>query len=813
MSRWLRDPRVLLGGAAVGLFAAAIVFALVASGGDEPEAGFAPVRAAPVPYDGRSPRVPAGDEQRVLVSLARPSLGEKAAQRERAGLTPLTPRSQRRYVRSLRREGVSLRSALDARGVRLRSVVAFERTINGFAATIRTRDLAAVSSLGARARPVRRFFPAGSEPVAVNGASAGADGPAARTIGPVALLDTGVDLGHPDLRGRVTAGADTVSGDRDPAPGRDPRARDRLETHGTALAGVLVAAGVEVRAYRVAGLQPVESGGAQAFATTDQLLAGLERAVDPDGDGDTEDAPALALAGVSAPYAGFAGAPEAQAAEGAAALGMLVIAPAGEEGAATGPNGVIGSPGAAPAALAVGAAVRESADVARVEVSLGDAVRIADAAVLSGPAPVLRGGDARTSRPVIDTDPRALLGQIGAGQVAVVRAGGERNPAAQAAAAAAAGAVAVLVCDSRDDATLPALPAGRVPVPVLGLTGAAARAVLAAPPGQPVSTGDVEAPASTPAGTMTLAPASSHGPALDGTPKPDLAADGAALAPLPGGGAGLIAGSSVAAARAAVVAAQLLDKEPDLPPAQILARLRGFARPAPGLPASGAGAGLLTAVNDSPPAPAPTPAPTGTPPPPPRIGTPELLRRGEETVGVRFALGEFRRGDAARGGATQRATRGTAGADAGRRPPPRRGPAPDAERRRAGVAARGVRVHACQPRPQGAGARPLRVPDPRLGPAPRRAGGGALARVRRPMTRVTLYTRPGCHLCDDARAAIERVRTTRRFELEEIDIESDDALHRAYLERIPVVCVDGEEVFEYFVDETALARLLHARED
>jgi glutaredoxin len=76
------------------------------------------------------------------------------------------------------------------------------------------------------------------------------------------------------------------------------------------------------------------------------------------------------------------------------------------------------------------------------------------------------------------------------------------------------------------------------------------------------------------------------------------------------------------------------------------------------------------------------------------------------------------------------------------------------------------------------------------------------------MSTVTLYTRPGCHLCDDARAALLRVRTTAPFDLVEIDIERDDALHRAYLERIPVVAVDGEELFEYFVDEAALAARL-----
>jgi glutaredoxin len=76
------------------------------------------------------------------------------------------------------------------------------------------------------------------------------------------------------------------------------------------------------------------------------------------------------------------------------------------------------------------------------------------------------------------------------------------------------------------------------------------------------------------------------------------------------------------------------------------------------------------------------------------------------------------------------------------------------------------------------------------------------------MRTVTLYGRPGCHLCDDARAALERIRKTHPFDLEEVDIESDDALLKAYLERIPVIALDGRELFDYFVDEQALRRKL-----
>ena len=69
---------------------------------------------------------------------------------------------------------------------------------------------------------------------------------------------------------------------------------------------------------------------------------------------------------------------------------------------------------------------------------------------------------------------------------------------------------------------------------------------------------------------------------------------------------------------------------------------------------------------------------------------------------------------------------------------------------------------------------------------------------------LTLYSRPGCHLCDDARAALERVRARAPFSLHEVDITTDERLHRRYLERIPVVTLGDEELFEFFVDEAAL---------
>jgi glutaredoxin len=73
---------------------------------------------------------------------------------------------------------------------------------------------------------------------------------------------------------------------------------------------------------------------------------------------------------------------------------------------------------------------------------------------------------------------------------------------------------------------------------------------------------------------------------------------------------------------------------------------------------------------------------------------------------------------------------------------------------------------------------------------------------------VTLYGKPGCHLCDDARAEIERIRADHRFELEQVDITLDPALNRRYGERIPVLALDGEELFELHVNGTALRERL-----
>jgi glutaredoxin len=77
---------------------------------------------------------------------------------------------------------------------------------------------------------------------------------------------------------------------------------------------------------------------------------------------------------------------------------------------------------------------------------------------------------------------------------------------------------------------------------------------------------------------------------------------------------------------------------------------------------------------------------------------------------------------------------------------------------------------------------------------------------------VTVYSRPDCHLCEQAMAVLGALQSELAFELQELDISSDDALLRAYFERIPVVAVDGEEICEYFVQEAVVRERLESRQ-
>jgi glutaredoxin len=101
-----------------------------------------------------------------------------------------------------------------------------------------------------------------------------------------------------------------------------------------------------------------------------------------------------------------------------------------------------------------------------------------------------------------------------------------------------------------------------------------------------------------------------------------------------------------------------------------------------------------------------------------------------------------------------------------------------------------------------------------LTPPPARS---ELERARREMrspsevASITVYSKPDCHLCEDAMEVLRRLQSELSFELRERDITTDQALHRAYFERIPVIEIDGEELCEYFVEEAAVRERLESR--
>ena len=89
-----------------------------------------------------------------------------------------------------------------------------------------------------------------------------------------------------------------------------------------------------------------------------------------------------------------------------------------------------------------------------------------------------------------------------------------------------------------------------------------------------------------------------------------------------------------------------------------------------------------------------------------------------------------------------------------------------------------------------------KVPDPRPSPTPRNT------------PRVTLIGKPGCHLCDEARAVIARVAADLGVEWQERSINDDPALAEQYWEQIPVTLVDGRQHDYWRVDEARLRAAL-----
>ncbi|MEJ7657898.1 MAG: glutaredoxin family protein [Thermoleophilaceae bacterium] len=76
------------------------------------------------------------------------------------------------------------------------------------------------------------------------------------------------------------------------------------------------------------------------------------------------------------------------------------------------------------------------------------------------------------------------------------------------------------------------------------------------------------------------------------------------------------------------------------------------------------------------------------------------------------------------------------------------------------------------------------------------------------MRSVTLYGKPGCHLCEEGRAVLAAARARRDFALEEVDVSLDPRLARRYGERVPVVAIDGEDALELRFEAEEVIRAL-----
>ena len=605
-----------LGLLAIVALAAAAISVAAATGGSSGTAESDPVSWRGL-VGGPRPEVPVG--QRMIVVLRTPSLARRVA----AAGGRASEADQRRWHTAAQAAQRQLIARLSVAGLQLHPEFSFSRVISGFSAPLDARAVALLQRFPEveGVYPVRIAYPAATTSQLVEGddlapgsgvrARLGLPGFSGRGV-TVALLDTGVQHGHDYLAGAVLEGVDILDDDDLAAAEPHPDEPGELERHGTQLAGLVVGSGgpgaltglaenATILPIRVAGWQQDVGGRWAVYSRTDQLIAGLERAVDPNGDGNALDAARIAIVGVAEPYAAFEDSPAARAAAGALALDTLVVAPAGNDGAAGPRYGSISGPGGAREALTVGAADdRRTTEHVRVtirsglrmlfdgEVPLGGSRMPGDSLTLdlAGPAPreglppsVLgQGAPPLSIADFVDRDGYSRV----AGKAALAPAGDA--PDATAAGAARAGAAAVVLHDAR-------IPAGslgadeRIGVPVVSVpAGAAGEALRLLRAGEP-ATIEIGAPRER-SNPFAGGPAafSSQGLAFDGGAKPEVVAPGVGLLTShPGRGAdgqpayGTVSGSSAAAAVVASGAALLAQARPDLDARSLRGALVGTA--------------------------------------------------------------------------------------------------------------------------------------------------------------------------------------------------------------------------------------------
>jgi len=588
------------------LLAGVVAGAVLASRGSasKPRSSVTPVESWEGLVGGRRSAVALG--QRMIVVMRAPSLAQRL---QLAGGTASDDQERRWTEQALSgQQDVLLK--LDTKGIFIKPELRFTRTLNGFSAALDPNAVPVLERMPqiAGVYRVRAAYPASvtATPVSAAARSQRAQPLRSTLLGfdgsgvLVALLDTGVDLSSPYLRAHVLNGFDVAGRTINGRPHASPSGS--LERHGTEMAGILVGAGrgglsgvapgATVLPIRVGGWQRDDAGRLGIFARTDQIVAGLERAVDPDGNGDAHDAARIALVPLAEPFGGFEDGPLAIAAAGAAALNTLVVAPAGNDGAAGPAFGSVSGPGGAPAALTVAAAdLRARTLTARLIVRDGLHV------LLNRDVPVLGATGPAGQSTLRLVAARSLYTHGGvsraAGRSVLVAAGS--NPNLAAGDASRAGAALVLLAGDR-------LPAGALEgsaaltAPVLGVPASLLQETRGA--GQlVVSVG--EAHGARGAGGKHVAGFSSSGLAYGGHPKPEVAGPGVGVVTVDPGRLPdrssrfvLVDGASAAAAVVAGQAAIAVQARPELTAADLHSLLVGTARGLPDSPATAQGNGL-----------------------------------------------------------------------------------------------------------------------------------------------------------------------------------------------------------------------------
>jgi hypothetical protein len=551
------------------------------------------------PFLGEQRAVDAVDARRVVVRFEDPSLGEWVAAR---GTSTLGPAGRRAWLAKARARQQQRLDAISLAGVQFSVEHRYLRVVNGVSLVVHgdgaqlLREMHGVASV----TPIRTIWPTALDRDGADGAAAasgsidemGDAGGAGRAVR-VAVLDAGVDARHPAVAGRVLRPIDATRSTEPTAAGARGAAAAAGTTvltdpHGTAVAGAVLAgagaARVQVQPVQVLERRPDRDGVDALTGDSDDLLAGLERAVDPDRDASTSDGFDVAVIASTAPYAGFTESPEDHAVRAATALGTLVVAAAGNDGASGDEVGTIGAVAASDAALAIGAAdLRGEVEAVDVRVRGGGVDETFDGAPLltrdtglpSGALPVVVVEEAGDE--VVDYLDDQLRSRV-TGAVALVAARDGVLVARQVRAAADAGALAVVVGAEGADAAAGTIDVDGADVPAIGISRADARDlrdVLAAGEALRIELN----------GTTERNPAfgsvagfSSGGPRLDGVGRPDALAPGVGMVVAGAEGAWRHAsGTSIAAAWAAGQAAAVIADGYAGSPQQLRAILLGSA--------------------------------------------------------------------------------------------------------------------------------------------------------------------------------------------------------------------------------------------